>query len=237
MPSLNINVSLSSRPKLAFVRWCWDWSKEDPEVRPYIDAGKVNPNGVSAPTKGEIGRLANSVQRTTGLPDCLRMVETPYTVHLSERGWPEFTKTIWRMLGLSLLEIATYYQRMYQTDRAYNNKQEDAQDAIAAAGAVLKIGDLTNKGREIETLRGDGYAPDPEKINPWTYPWFFFLPTNSKRDLYVSGLMWGKEDIVEPFYGPPLWLPLLSPTGSNWVEESKIRVLADNEPIPSPYHS
>jgi len=224
------------RPKLAFVRWNFDWTAEIPMYK----------GGVSRPTRNEIDQgRSSSVVRVEGLPDTLRMVDTPYTTGLEAKGWTAFTKAIWKMEApeLTQAQIDQAYASVYQTDRAFNNKAEDAQDAITSAGSVVKIGGLVSKGGrtcyEIETLKGNGNAPDPKLVNPWITPWFFFAATTSRREGYSgSGTKWANERIEEQFWqlkGHDVWLPLLSPTGTNWLEAARLRVLSPTEPIPSPY--
>lgn len=227
-------------PRLAFVRWNFDWTADIPL---YTVAGR---KGVSRPTRNEIDTgKSSSIQHVEGLPDTLRMVDTPYTTGMEAKGWVAFTKAIWKMEApeKTQAQIDQAYASTYQTDRAFNNKAEDAQDAITSSGSVVKIGNVATKGGRlcypIETLVGNNRAPDPNVVNPWTFPWLFFRATISRRSGYLGGLRWEREDFIEPFWqlgGHDVWLPLLSPTGANWLEASRLRPLAPDEPIPAPYH-
>lgn len=244
--------SIGPRPPLGFMRFCYDWTADFDIYTVYNADKSVYRKGISVPTRNEIkvGRTT-SVRHVDGLPDPCQMVQTGYTTELSKRGYPEFIKEIWRMAAphLTRAQIDQAYDSTYQTDRAFNNgaQGEDGQAAITCAGAVHKIigKAFTMGGRlvyPIETIRGDGPAPDPTKVNPWLTPWLFFPATTSRRekdpafdgerdperDGWISGLKWEKEDVQEPFWqlgGTTVWIPLLSRYGTNFIDAFRMRPL------------
>jgi hypothetical protein len=260
MSNVQINVQLNlqktaSRPPLAFVLRCFEWTAGLPEFE--IPGQTVR--GVSRQTRAEIqeGKKAPVKKANPGpedqgedlyvksLPSGCRFLETGYTTEMTAKGWRKLTLDAWQeATGLRRDYLEQIYDRTYYPFRFLNNKAPDCQDTIIAEGATVQLNgdDRRTAGKlwlGFEALRGDGKAPALAGCNPWDNPRMWFRLTTSRRQGYTGrGLLWTDEHWQGgwDYLTDAMPVPLLSPTGRNWLPEDRMRVLAADEPIPAPYY-
>ena len=123
------------------------------------------------------------------------------------------------------------------------NKEPMKGKPLVTGGTILKIiGGRRVGGTDCHVVEAINPTGNYRQYNPRDHWWLFFFPTISARVQVkdASGkFLYFLEYISEPFpqYKNKTVMPVLALAGQseNYIPKGRVRILAENEPLPSPY--
>ncbi len=214
--------------------------------------------GLSRPTQ-----LNKPLGSALGLPDTCKLQDSTYVELTEELQWYWFD--LLKQNAPSYFtddDLKLAWRKLTRDDQAFTNfagsdtradyingtnldKEPMGYEPIITGGNVVWLTDLN-----LRDIKGELYyklycidstkpLPSINEVNNALTCWLVFSATTSKRlvDLNTKTIL--REDLEEPFWwldGNNVPVPLLGNSGTNYIPKNRVRILGNDEEIPSPYH-